>query len=109
MGPRQQAMSIYERELLDIVYVVQKWGAYLSHAPFTIKIDQKNIKHILEQRLNTLFQHAWVSKLIGFEFDILYKEGNNNKAADALSRKPRAKLLSLVLNTSHKGLLDMTN
>lgn len=32
LSPRQQDMSIYERELLDIVYAVQKWGTYLSHA-----------------------------------------------------------------------------
>lgn len=37
LGPKQQAMSIYERELLAIVYAVQKWGAYLSRGPFIIK------------------------------------------------------------------------
>lgn len=56
LGPKQQAMSIYERELLAIVYAVQKWGAYLSHGHFIIKTDQKSIKFMLEQRLNTPFQ-----------------------------------------------------
>lgn len=48
LGPKQQAMSIYERELLAIVYAVQKWGAYLAHGPFIIKTDQKSIKFLLE-------------------------------------------------------------
>lgn len=51
LGPKQQAMSIYERELLAIVYAVQKWGTYLSHAHFIIRTDQRSIKHLLEQRL----------------------------------------------------------
>lgn len=54
LGPRQQALSVYERELLAIVYAIQKWSSYLSHAPFIIKTDQKSIKHILEQRLHTI-------------------------------------------------------
>jgi hypothetical protein len=98
LGPRQQALSVYERELLAIVYVVQKWGAYLSHAPFIIKTYQKSIKHILEQQLNTPFQQVWVAKLMGFEFEIHYKEGVSNVAADALSRKTGAELLAILLD-----------
>ncbi|MCI13162.1 Ty3/gypsy retrotransposon protein, partial [Trifolium medium] len=105
LGPRQHAMSVYERELLAIIYAVQKWGAYLSHAPFIIKTDQKSIKHILEQKLNTPFQQAWVSKLMGFEFEIQYKEGNTNLAADALSRKEGAELLMMALDAASVDLM----
>lgn len=45
-------MSTYERELLAIVYGIKKWALYLTHDHFIIKTDQKNIKYILEQRLN---------------------------------------------------------
>lgn len=70
LGPKQQVLFIYERELLVIVYAVQKWSTYLGHAPFVIKNDQKSIKFILDQRLHTPFQQVWVSKLMGFEFEI---------------------------------------
>ncbi|MCH87769.1 putative retroelement pol polyprotein, partial [Trifolium medium] len=109
LGPKQQAMSVYERELLAIVYAVQKWGSYLSHAPFTIKTDQKSIKHMLDQKLNTPFQQVWVAKLLGFDFDIQYKEGSSNVAADALSRKVGAELLALMLSNASNDLWDSIN
>ncbi|MCH81746.1 Ty-3/gypsy retroelement polyprotein [Trifolium medium] len=106
LGPRQQALSVYERELLAIVYAVQKWGSYLSHAPFVIKTDQRSIKHMLDQKLNTPFQQAWVAKLMGYDFEIQYKEGASNIAADALSRKEGAELISLILNSQSPNLFD---
>ncbi|CAJ2672860.1 unnamed protein product [Trifolium pratense] len=105
LGPKQQAMSVYERELLAIVYAVQKWGSYLSHAPFVIRTDQKSIKHMLDQKLNTPFQQVWVAKLLGFDFEIHYKEGSSNLAADALSRKTGAELLPLFLDNAAPDLL----
>ncbi|PNY00055.1 Ty3/gypsy retrotransposon protein [Trifolium pratense] len=109
LGPKQQAMSVYERELLAIVYAVQKWGSYLSHAPFIIKTDQKSIKHMLDQKLNTPFQQVWVAKLLGFDFEIQYKEGSSNLAADALSRKVGAELLPLILSNASDDLWESIN
>jgi hypothetical protein len=85
---------------------VQKWGSYLSHAPFIIKTDQKSIKHMLDQKLNTPFQQVWVAKLLGFDFVIQYKEGSSNVAADALSRKEGAELLALMLSNASDDLLN---
>lgn len=106
LGPKQQAMSIYERELLAIVYAIQKWSTYLTHGHFIIKTDQKSIKYLLEQRLNTPFQQVWMSKLMGFDFEIHYKEGLENRAADALSRNAAAELLPLMLDNGQEGLLS---
>lgn len=107
LGPRQLGMSIYERELLAVVYAIQKWGTYLAHKPFVIRTDQKSIKYLLEQKLNTPFQQVWMSKLMGFDFEIHYKEGVANTAADALSRKPGAELLPLLLDNAQTGLLEL--
>lgn len=37
LGPKQWDMSIYEKELLVVVFAIQNWGIYLSHKPFCDK------------------------------------------------------------------------
>ncbi|OIS95920.1 hypothetical protein A4A49_30277 [Nicotiana attenuata] len=66
--------------------------------------DQKALKHLLEQQVHTDFQVAGISKLLAFDFIIEYKKGSENKAADALSRKPDAELLAISLLTPNDSL-----
>jgi hypothetical protein len=41
---------------------------------------------LLDQRLSTIPQHQWASKLLGFDFSVEHKPGATNMVADALSR-----------------------
>lgn len=79
--------SLYEGELLAIVYAVTKWRHYLTGHPFTIRTDQKSLKHLLEQRAVSAEQQKWASKLLGLNYTIEYRPGKDNRVADALSRK----------------------
>jgi hypothetical protein len=79
-------LSTYE-ELLALVLSVKKWKPYLFATIFTIKTDQQSLKHILEQRVDTPMQQKWIFKLLGYHFVVEYKQGKENKVADALSRK----------------------
>ncbi|TYK21518.1 Ty3/gypsy retrotransposon protein [Cucumis melo var. makuwa] len=54
---RDRSRLVYERELMALVLAVQRWCPYL-----------------------------WLAKLLGYTFDVEYKSGVENKAADALSR-----------------------
>lgn len=55
--------------------------------------------------MHTNFQVvAGISKLMAFDFSIEYKKGSENKAVDALSRKPTAELLDISLFTPNDSL-----
>jgi hypothetical protein len=45
------------------------------------------LKFLLDQRLSTIPQHTWVSKLFGYDITVEYRPGKLNGAADALSRR----------------------
>ena len=85
-------LSTYEKELLALVLAIKKWIPYLFATVFVIKTDQQNLKHILEQRVGTLMQQKWISKLLGYNFVVEYKQGKENKVAYALSRKEETDL-----------------
>jgi hypothetical protein len=43
------------------------------------------LEYLLDQRLATIPQHQWASKLIGFDFMVEFYPGANNVVVDALS------------------------
>lgn len=86
LAPRHMALSVYERELLALIFAVTKWPHYLLGQRFIVKTDQKALKYLLEQKLHTDSQIGWLAKLLPFDFEIQYKKGKENIIADSLSR-----------------------
>lgn len=80
-------LSTYEKELLALVVVVKKWRPYLLGRLFVTKIDHQSLKYLLEQKIWTLAQQKWITKLFGYAFIVEYKHGKENLVADALSRR----------------------
>lgn len=50
-----------------------------------MRTDHYALKYMLDQRLSTIPQHQWISKLFGFDFSVEYRPGHLNTVADALS------------------------
>lgn len=100
LSTRARAKSIYERELMAMVLVMKKWRHYLLGSKFTVISDQKALKFLIEQReVQPQFQ-KWLTKLLEYDFEILYQPGLQNKAADALSRMPTPTEIRVLTTTT---------
>ncbi|GJU82173.1 transposon Tf2-1 polyprotein [Tanacetum coccineum] len=104
LSKRLQLASVYVRELHAITSAVGKWRQYLLGSRFIIRTDQKSIRGLLDQVIQTPEQHHYLAKLLGYSYTIEYKPGVENGVADALSRRPEgepAVSKFLTLSTIH--------
>nr|GEW46674.1 gypsy/Ty3 retroelement polyprotein [Tanacetum cinerariifolium]GEX26607.1 gypsy/Ty3 retroelement polyprotein [Tanacetum cinerariifolium] len=86
LAPKHQSISTYEKEFLAIMFALEKWRGYLLDRHFIIKADHYNLKYLLDQRITTPAQMKSLPKLMGCDYEVKYKKGVDNVAADALSR-----------------------
>ncbi|KAJ0895862.1 putative nucleotidyltransferase, Ribonuclease H [Helianthus annuus] len=108
MCPRMQVASAYVRELYAVTEAVKKWRQYLLGRKFNIFTDQRSLKHLLSQVVQTPEQYKWATKLIGYDFEIHYKPGKENRVADALSRINTPQVMAISF-TNPKWVHDLKN
>ena len=77
--------SVYERELMAIVFTVKKWRPYILGKHFTVRTDQRSLCFLLEQLEVEAAYKKWLLKLMPYNFSIQYKPDKTNSAADSLS------------------------
>ena len=73
--------------MLAILHVVELWHPYLLGQCFQIKTDHQSLEYFLEQCISSQEQQKWVTKLFGYDYEIIYKKGKDNVVVDALSQK----------------------
>jgi hypothetical protein len=85
LSERNLGKSIYEKEMLAIMHVVDLWRPYLLGKCFQIKTGHQSLKYFMEQHISSPEQKKWVTKLFGYDYEIIYKKGKDNVVVDALS------------------------
>lgn len=61
---------------------------------------------VIATKNSTPFQQFWLAKLMGFDYEIVYKKGDENEAADALSRVEGAEILLCAISLILSDLED---
>ena len=87
LSPKHQVWSVYDKEMLAILVAVKKWNAYLVGRHFKIKTDHYNLKFLLDQKATTPTQHAWVAKMMGYDYKVIFQKEASNTMANALSKR----------------------
>ena len=66
---------------------VSRWKPYLQLKKFAIITNQRSLVHLIEQKIQEGMQQKAFIKHLGVQYKIIYKKGQENKAAYALSRR----------------------
>ena len=86
---------VHEKELLAIIRALSKWRTDLLGYRFEIWTDHKTLEHFGNQRDLSRRQVRWMEFLSQYDASINYIPGENNSAADALSRLPASSFQSI--------------
>jgi hypothetical protein len=107
LAPRHSKLAAYEWELVELVQAVCHWWSYLWGHPFMIKTNHFSLEYLLDQRMATIPQHKWASKLIGFDFRVEFHPAASNMVVDTLSRRNTEEgALAMVLSAPSFQLFD---
>ena len=91
LKPYEQSMRNYSSAKLELLAlkwaVCEKFKDYLIGSKFTVLTDNNPLTYVCTSHLGAA-QICWLSDLMFFDFEIKYRAGKSNQAADALSQQP---------------------
>ncbi|KAI1869633.1 uncharacterized protein JN550_005614 [Neoarthrinium moseri] len=107
--------QIHDKELMAVIEAFREWRHYLSGTTHKVKVftDHKNLTSFLTNKELNKRQIRWSEFLSEFNCEIIYRKGNENGRADALSRRPdhfqeAPKETHTLLRTNEHGNLEPT-
>lgn len=86
----QKNYTTTEKELLAIVFSIDKFRPYIEGTEFTVITDHSSLKWLNSMKDPSPRLARWITKLSQHKFDIVHRSGSLNKVADSLSRIPES-------------------
>lgn len=75
-----------QRELLGVVFCLNKFQYHISGSKFTLYTDHKALTYMFDQKRLKPFLLNWIETLLSFDFDVVYRPGIKNVLPDKISR-----------------------
>ena len=88
LSKSQKNYSTTKKELLACVVFVQEFSNYLKGKEFTLRTDHCSLQWLYNFKNPSGMLARWLEILGNFHFQIVYRPGAQNSAADGLSRRP---------------------
>ena len=116
LNKSEQRHSSIEKEAYAIVESLRYWRHYLIGRHFEVFTDQRSVAFMFNQQHQSKIKNKkilrWRLDLTCFKFDIIYRPGSRNAAADAFSRisastVPQPDLKELHIALCHPGITRM--
>ena len=95
MKPAETRYSTTEKELLAIVLSIENWHYFLYGRLFQVRTDHQPLSWLLKMANPSARLCRWLIRLENYDFEIVYKPGKENGAADGLSRMPESELKAI--------------
>ena len=82
----EENYSVFDRELLAIVWALEKWRFYLFGRAFIVYTDHQPLTYLQSVKNPKGRMARWIVRLTEFNFEVMYQRNPDNKVADCLSR-----------------------
>jgi hypothetical protein len=86
LSTSQRNYGATRRELLSIVWAIEKFRDFLYGVRFTVETDHKALTFLFTQKIMNYMMLGWIDTLLEYEFDVEHCPGVLHVLPDALSR-----------------------
>lgn len=104
LSSTEENYATNEKEMLAIIWSLQKLRNYLYTAKINILTDHQPLTFALSNKNTNSKMKRWKAILEEYDYKLIYKPGSTNVVADALSRYPV--LVNALTSTAHSSPED---